>query len=166
MDAPARIFKSSRFMKISNSFSSLKTDKIAFALFAGVLSLVLGAPGTSLYTIFKSLRFMKISNSFSSLNTDKIAFVLFDGVLSLVLGAPGTSLYINRCLRTIRGPGLSKPASFLRPVLTMAPTTDDNVRNKRSVRPEPSDVLKRFHVSMVCSKDAIFHEKVSKLLQV
>ena len=44
-----------------------------------------------------------------------------------------------------RGPGLSNPTSFLRPALPMAPTRDDNARDKRSVlRPEPSDILKGF----------------------
>ena len=32
-----------------------------------------------------------------------------------------------------RGPGLSNPTSFLRPALPMAPTRDDNARDKRSV---------------------------------
>ena len=31
-----------------------------------------------------------------------------------------------------RGPGLSNPTSFLRPALPMAPTRDDNARDKRS----------------------------------
>ena len=38
-----------------------------------------------------------------------------------------------------RGPGLSNPTSFLRPALPMAPTRDDNARDKRSVlRPNPA----------------------------
>ena len=45
-----------------------------------------------------------------------------------------------------RGPGLSNPTSFLRPALPMAPTTDNNARDERSVPPpEPSNILKRFH---------------------
>ena len=56
---------------------------------------------------------------------------------SLVLRAPGTSLY-HRHHRHItyvgpRGPGLSNPASFMKPAILMAPTTDDNARDKRSV---------------------------------
>ena len=57
-----------------------------------------------------------------------------------------------------RGPGLSNPTSFLRPALPMAPTRDDNARDKRSEQsqrrqrqrqterppPEPSDILKGF----------------------
>ena len=38
-----------------------------------------------------------------------------------------------------RGPGLSNPISFLRPALPMAPTTDNNARDERSVlRPNPA----------------------------
>ena len=42
-----------------------------------------------------------------------------------------------------RGPGLSNPTSFLRPALPMAPTRDDNARDKRSVlRPNPATFLR------------------------
>ena len=44
-----------------------------------------------------------------------------------------------------RGPGLSNPTSFLRPALPMAPTRDDNARDKRSVlRPNPATFLNDF----------------------
>ena len=44
-----------------------------------------------------------------------------------------------------RGPGLSNPTSFLRPALPMAPTTDNNARDKWSVlRPNPATFLKDF----------------------
>ena len=44
-----------------------------------------------------------------------------------------------------RGPGLSNPTSFLRPALPMAPTRDDNARDKRSVlRPNPATFLRDF----------------------
>ena len=42
-----------------------------------------------------------------------------------------------------RGPGLSNPTSFLRPALPMAPTTDNNARDERSVlRLNPATFLK------------------------
>ena len=48
-----------------------------------------------------------------------------------------------------RGPGLSNPTSFLRPALPMAPTTDDNARDKRSVpRPNPATFLRDFTLYM------------------
>ena len=48
-----------------------------------------------------------------------------------------------------RGPGLSNPTSFLRPALPMAPTRDDNARDKRSVlRPNPATFLKDFALYM------------------
>ena len=48
-----------------------------------------------------------------------------------------------------RGPGLSNPTSFLRPALPMAPTRDDNARDKRSVlRPNPVTFLKDFALYM------------------
>ena len=44
-----------------------------------------------------------------------------------------------------RGPGLSNPTSFLRPALPIAPTRDDNARDKRSVlRPNPATFLEDF----------------------
>ena len=60
---------------------------------------------------------------------------------SWVLRAPGTfgSTF------GLRGPGLSNPTSFLRPALQMAPTRDDNARDKRSVlRPNPATFLRDF----------------------
>ena len=48
-----------------------------------------------------------------------------------------------------RGPGLSNPTSFLRPALPMAPTRDDNARDKRSVlRPNPATFLRDFALYM------------------
>ena len=80
---------------------------------------------------------------------------------SRVLRAPGTSPYFTGtsmalhrtiwCRSTFgpRGPGLSNPASFLRPALPMAPTRDDNARDKRSVlRPNPATFLRDFALSM------------------
>ena len=62
-----------------------------------------------------------------------------------------------------RGPGLSNPTSFLSPALPMAPTTDNNARDERSVlRPKPSDILKRFHASYD-NKLRYYMKKVSKL---
>ena len=62
-----------------------------------------------------------------------------------------------------RGPGLSNPTSFLRPALPMAPTTDNNARDERSVLPpEPSDILKRFH-AVYDNKLRYYMKKVSKL---
>ena len=53
------------------------------------------------------------------------------------------------------GPGLSNPTSFLRPALPMAPTTDDNARDKRSVlRPNPATFLSDFTLYMT-TNDAI-----------
>ena len=63
---------------------------------------------------------------------------------SRVLRAPGTSPYhlVPSTFRP-RGLGLSNPTSFLRPALPMAPTTDDNARDKRSVpRPNPATFLR------------------------
>ena len=61
---------------------------------------------------------------------------------SRVLRAPGTSPYhlVPSTFRP-RGLGLSNPTSFLRPALPMAPTTDDNARDKRSV---PATFLRDF----------------------
>ena len=48
-----------------------------------------------------------------------------------------------------RGPGLSNPTSFLRPALPMAPTRDDNARDKRSVlRLNPATFLRDFALYM------------------
>ena len=52
-----------------------------------------------------------------------------------------------RCQSTFvpRGPGVSNPTSFLRPALPMAPTRDDNARDKRSVlRPNPATFSRDF----------------------
>ena len=54
-----------------------------------------------------------------------------------------------------RGPGLSNLTSFLRPALPMAPTTDDNARDKRSVlRPNQATFLRDITLYMT-TKDAI-----------
>ena len=66
---------------------------------------------------------------------------------SRVLRAPGTIW----CRSTFgpHGPGLSNPTSFLRPALPMAPTRDDNARDKRSVlRPNPATFLRDFALYM------------------
>ena len=48
-----------------------------------------------------------------------------------------------------RGPGLSNPTSFLRPALSMAPTTDNNTRDEQSVlRPNPATFLRDFTLYM------------------
>ena len=48
-----------------------------------------------------------------------------------------------------RGPGLSNPTSFLRPALPMAPTRDDNAREKRSVlHPNPATFLRDLALHM------------------
>ena len=48
-----------------------------------------------------------------------------------------------------RGPGLSNPTSFLRPALPMAPTTDNNARDERSVlRPNSATFLRDFTLYM------------------
>ena len=48
-----------------------------------------------------------------------------------------------------RGPGLSNPTSFPRPALPMAPTRDDNARDKRSVlRPNPVTFSRDFALYM------------------
>ena len=55
-----------------------------------------------------------------------------------------------------RGPGLSNPTSFLRPALPMAPTTDDNARDKRSVlRPNPATFLRDFTLYMMTNYASI-----------
>ena len=49
-----------------------------------------------------------------------------------------------------RGTGLSNPTSFLRPALPMAPTTDNNARDKRSVlRPNPATFSRDFTLYMM-----------------
>ena len=63
-----------------------------------------------------------------------------------------------------RGLGLSNPSSFLRPVLPMAPTTDNNARDERSVlRPNPATFLRDFTLHMTTIYYAILKKKVSKL---
>ena len=48
-----------------------------------------------------------------------------------------------------RGPGLCNHTFFLRPALPMAPTRDDNARDKRSVlRPNPATFLRDFALYM------------------
>ena len=48
-----------------------------------------------------------------------------------------------------RGPGLSNTTSFLRPALPMAPTRDDNARDKQSVlRPNRATFLRDFALYM------------------
>ena len=53
-----------------------------------------------------------------------------------------------------RGPSLSNPTSFLRPALPMAPTTDDNARDKQSIlRLNPAIFVRDF--TLYTTKDAI-----------
>ena len=62
-----------------------------------------------------------------------------------------------------RGPGLSNPTSFLRPALPMAPTRDDNAREKRSVlRPNTATFLRDLALYMTTNY-AINTKNVSKL---
>ena len=62
-----------------------------------------------------------------------------------------------------RGPGLSNPTSFLRPALPMAPTRDDNARDKQSVlRPNPATFLRDFTLYMT-DKLCYYMKRVSKL---
>ena len=58
-----------------------------------------------------------------------------------------------------RSPGLSNLTSFLRPALPMAPTRDDNARDKRSVlRPNPATFLRDFALYMT-TKYAIMRKR-------
>ena len=58
-----------------------------------------------------------------------------------------------------RAPGLSNPTSFLRPALPMAPTTDNNARDKRSVpHPNPAAFLRDFMLYMT-TKYAIIRKR-------
>ena len=62
-----------------------------------------------------------------------------------------------------RGPGLSNPTSFLSPAFPMAPTTDDNARDKRSVlRPNPATFLSDFTLYMTTNYAIIrkYYEKI------
>ena len=60
-------------------------------------------------------------------------------------------------------PGLSNPTSFLRPALPMAPTTDNNARDERSVlRPNLATFLRDFTLYMT-KNYAILRKRVSKL---
>ena len=65
---------------------------------------------------------------------------------SRVLRAPALHCTIwGRSTFGPRGPGVSNPTSFLRPALPMAPTRDDNARDKRSVlRPNSATFLEDF----------------------
>ena len=70
--------------------------------------------------------------------------------MSRVLRAPGTSLYhlVPKHLRTT-WPRPEQSTFFLRPALPMAPTRDDNARDKRSVlRPSPATFLRDFTLYM------------------
>ena len=82
---------------------------------------------------------------------------------SRVLRVPGTSLYhlVPKHLRaTWPRPEQSQfQSSFLRPALPMAPTTDDNARDERSVpRPNPATFLRDFTLCMT-SNDAILWKR-------
>ena len=63
---------------------------------------------------------------------------------SQVLRAPGTSSFSGHVVQS-----LSNPTSFLRPVLPMAPTKENNARDERSVfRPNPATFLRDFTLYM------------------
>ena len=58
-----------------------------------------------------------------------------------------------------RGPGLSNPTSFLRPALPMAPTRDDNARDKQSkLRLNPATFSRDFTLYMT-AKYAIIRKR-------
>ena len=87
----------------------------------------------------------------------KTAFVLIAGGYSV----PPAHHRTIWCRSTFgpHGPGLSNPTSFLRPALPMAPTTDNNARDERSVpRPNPATFLRDFTLYMT-SKDAILWKR-------
>ena len=93
----------------------------------------------------------------------KTAVVLIAGVT--ISGTPCPRHRTIWCRSTFgsRGPGLSNPTSFLRPALPMAPTTDNNARDKRSVpRPNPATFLRDFTLYMTLL-GRYFMKKVSKL---
>ena len=91
------------------------------------------------YDDFKLDKFKKTSKTavFKLKKTSKTAVVLLAGVtisgtpcsrhITVPFGAEAPSGHVAQ------GPGLSNPTSFLRPALPMAPTRDDNSRDKRSV---------------------------------
>ena len=88
----------------------------------------------------------------------KTAVVLIAGVTISVPPAHHRTIW---CRSTFgpRGPGLSNPTSFLRPALPMAPITDNNARDKRSVpRPNPATFLRDFTLYMT-SNDAILWKR-------
>ena len=58
-----------------------------------------------------------------------------------------------------RGPGLSNP-TFLRPALPMAPTTDNNARDERSVlRPNPATFFRDVTLYIMTTKYAIIRKR-------
>ena len=78
----------------------------------------------------------------------KTAVVLIAGVTISGTPVPPAHHRTIWCRSTFgpRGPGLSNPTSFLRPALPMAPTTDNNARDERSVpRPNPATFLRDFY---------------------
>ena len=103
------------------------------------------APGAALWWFFvkfkKRAKLLLSSLPLSSLkNWAKLLLSSLPVSPSRVLRAPAHHRTIW-CRSTFgpRGPGLSNPTSFLRPALPMAPTTDNNARDKRSVpRPNPA----------------------------
>ena len=96
-----------------------------------------------------SLSSLKNRAKLSSLkNRAKLLSLYLPVSPSRVLRAPGTSPY-HLVPKHLRATGLSNPTSFLRPALPMAPTRDDNARDKRSVlRPNPATFLRDFALYM------------------
>ena len=112
-------------------------------------------------SLAKPLVMAKLNMALSSLkNWAKLLLSSLPVSPSRVLRAPGTSSYylVPKHLRA-RGPGLSNPTSFLRPALPMAPTTDNNARNERSVlRPNPATFLRDVTLYMT-TKYAIIRKR-------
>ena len=63
-----------------------------------------------------------------------------------------------------RGPGLSNPTSFLRPVLPMAPKRDDNARDKRSVL-RPAECLPPGGLRLNKKIEIFIWSRISKFLR-
>ena len=81
----------------------------------------------------------------------KTAVVLNSGVPHLGHFLPPAPHRTIRCLSTSgpRDPGLSNPTYFLRPALPIAPTTNNNAKDERSVlRPNPATFFRDFTLYM------------------
>ena len=94
-------------------------------------------------------------------NRAKLTVVLIAGVTISGTPCPRYIIVPYWCRSTFgpRGPGLSNPTSFLRPALPMAPTTDNNARDERSVpRTNPATFLRDFTLYMT-TKYAIIRKR-------